>query len=349
MDTAHTYVTEARRQLIRLIARALTIGGGAVIGFVLVMIFVLPDGRQLWLYPMMLGLVVAGSVSTLQLTGRLPLGQAMLPLAAALIGGVLVSALVLRETTLSAVPFLAVVVLLITLGQSRRTTVVVGAICILLAVVLAWTAPQPVLGASEISLGLALPLVYAASAVAVIAVMWLITQRLLDISDAAIALADQRADEALLAQSQAERQTHELAEQNDAQQKLLSLVATLETPVVILADEVVLLPIIGHVDSRRAQDLTTRLLDSVHRQRVRLVILDISGIAMMDSGVAQRLVQTAQAVRLLGAQVILCGVRAETATTLVELGVDLEGIQTVRTPHEALERLVTAQPLRHGL
>jgi anti-anti-sigma factor len=342
MDAAHTYVIEARRQLIRLITHVLTVGGVAVIGLVLVLVFVLPDGGQLWLYPAMLGLVVAGSVSTRQLTERLPLGQAMLPLTLALIGGVLVSALALRETTLPAVPFLAVVVLLITLGQSRRTTLAVGAICVVLAGTLAWIAPKPVLDPTDLSLGPALPLVYMSSAVSVIAVMWLITQRLLDISDSAIALADKRADEARSAQAQAEQQAHELVEQYETQQRLLGLVATLETPVVALADQVVLLPIIGHVDTRRAQDLTTRLLDSVHRQRVRLVILDITGIAVMDTGVAQRLLQAAHAVRLLGAQVVLCGVRAETATTLVELGIDLTGTQTTRTAHEALERFVRA-------
>lgn len=342
MDTARAFVLEARRQLIRLIALALTAGAVVVIALMLVLLFVLPDSARLVVYPAMLSLVLAGSSSTLWLLPRIALGQAILPLVLALIGGVIFSAVALRETVLPAVTFLTVVVLLISLGRNRRVTIAVSVVCALLGALLAGTAPRPALAAGELSLGPTLPLVYIASAGALIVVNWLITQRLLDISDHAVGLADERADEAELARAHAMAQARELAEQNEAQQGLLKLVATLETPVVTLADDVVLLPLVGHVDSRRASDMVARLLEAVHRQRVRWVVLEVSGIAIMDSGVAQRILHAVQAVQLLGAQVILCGVRAEMATALVELGVDMGATLIVRTPQEALERFALA-------
>jgi rsbT co-antagonist protein RsbR len=127
-----------------------------------------------------------------------------------------------------------------------------------------------------------------------------------------------------------------LRTQNEEQHRLLELIATLEIPAVALADNVLLAPIVGHLDSRRAKMFTARLLDEVHRRRARLVILDITGVQEVDTMVAKALLDTAQALRLLGCQVTLSGVSASTATTLVHQGVLLEGIRTVRSPQEAL-------------
>ncbi|NJN15310.1 MAG: STAS domain-containing protein [Oscillochloris sp.] len=73
----------------------------------------------------------------------------------------------------------------------------------------------------------------------------------------------------------------ELVEQNDQQRRLLDLVATLETPAVTLANGVLLAPVVGHLDSRRAQDLTSRLLQDVSALRAQLVVLDIAGVSTM--------------------------------------------------------------------
>jgi anti-anti-sigma regulatory factor len=70
------------------------------------------------------------------------------------------------------------------------------------------------------------------------------------------------------------------------------------------------------------------LLDGVAQQRARLVILDITGVTVVDSQVAQALIRAAQAVKLLGARVMLTGIQPQIAQTLVHLGVDLSGIQT---------------------
>lgn len=95
----------------------------------------------------------------------------------------------------------------------------------------------------------------------------------------------------------------------------------LSTPLIPITDEVVIMPLIGAIDSGRAQLVMETLLDGVAQQQARLVILDITGVPVVDS-------QAAQAVKLLGARVMLTGIQPQIAQTLVHLGVDLSGIQT---------------------
>ncbi len=93
-------------------------------------------------------------------------------------------------------------------------------------------------------------------------------------------------------------------------------------------DTTVVMPLIGTIDSGRAKQVMETLLDGVARQQADLVILDITGVAVVDTQVAQAFVQAAQAVRLLGSQVMLTGIQPQIAQTLVHLGVDLHGIIT---------------------
>jgi anti-anti-sigma regulatory factor len=79
-------------------------------------------------------------------------------------------------------------------------------------------------------------------------------------------------------------------------------------------------------------------LEDAHTQRARLVILDIAGVSVVDTAVAQALLQTAHALRLLGCTVFLSGIAADVATTLVQLGIGLEGITPVRNPQDGLAR-----------
>lgn len=131
-------------------------------------------------------------------------------------------------------------------------------------------------------------------------------------------------------------QAEELVQRNAEQQRLLELVNMLETPTIALADGVLLAPIVGAIDSRRAQTLTARLLADASAQRAQRVILDISGVTAVDTQVAQSLIQTTRALGLLGCRVTLTGISATVATTLTRLGVALESIHTVRSPKEAL-------------
>lgn len=134
------------------------------------------------------------------------------------------------------------------------------------------------------------------------------------------------------------RATEQQAAQLDQQRKLLDLVATLETPAITLAAGVLLMPVVGHLDQRRAQLLTSRLLQAAHDQRSRLVIIDVAALSLVDTGVAQALLSAAQALRLLGCSVALSGISGEMATTLTHLGIALTDISTVRSPQEALAR-----------
>ncbi len=120
------------------------------------------------------------------------------------------------------------------------------------------------------------------------------------------------------------------------QRRLLELVNTLETPAIRLADGVLFTPIVGNLDSARASRLTDRLLRDVHEQRARLVVLDIAGVTTVDTAVAQSLLHTAQALRLLGCEVTISGISADVALTLTTLGVGLAQVTTVRSPQEAL-------------
>jgi anti-anti-sigma regulatory factor len=103
---------------------------------------------------------------------------------------------------------------------------------------------------------------------------------------------------------------------------------------------VVLAPVVGHLDSRRAKALTARLLQEVSEQRAQLVVIDIAGVSAVDTEVAQALLRASQAVRLLGCRVIITGISASIATTLTHIGINLGEVATARTPQEALAKFV---------
>lgn len=165
----------------------------------------------------------------------------------------------------------------------------------------------------------------------------------------ALHTAEANAREAATAQAQATAQARDLTVQAEALRKtegqLHDLVATLETPTVALADGVLLAPLIGTIDTRRAQALTERLLREVAAQRVQLLVLELGGITLIDTAIAQSLVQIAQAVRLLGCRVVLTGVAPAVAITLTHLGTNLGGVETARSPQEVLAAHAQGLPL----
>ncbi|MDI1475159.1 PAS domain-containing protein [Polyangium sp. y55x31] len=100
----------------------------------------------------------------------------------------------------------------------------------------------------------------------------------------------------------------------------------LSTPLIPIAEDVVLLPLIGAVDPARAEHLLPTLLAGVGKHRAKTVILDVTGVRVVDAAVADALVRASRAVGLLGAAVVITGVRPEVARTLVEIGADLGSI-----------------------
>jgi PAS domain S-box-containing protein len=129
-----------------------------------------------------------------------------------------------------------------------------------------------------------------------------------------------------------QRQAEEALRQNLIQEETIrAQQATLEelsTPLIPITDTIVVMPLIGAVDSRRAQQVLETLLEGIAHTKAEVTILDITGVSVVDTQVANALVRAAQAVKLLGAQVMLTGIRPEVAQTLVGLGVDLSMIIT---------------------
>lgn len=103
----------------------------------------------------------------------------------------------------------------------------------------------------------------------------------------------------------------------------------LSTPVLLLRPNLLLLPIIGLIDTRRARQLTEQLLRSVRTNRATVVVIDVTGVPSVDTKVANHLVQTVEAARLMGAVSIVSGIAPEIAQTMVRLGIDLRRIRTV--------------------
>ena len=103
----------------------------------------------------------------------------------------------------------------------------------------------------------------------------------------------------------------------------------LSTPVLQVRERLLILPIIGLIDPQRARQLTEQLLRGIRTNRAKVVVIDITGVAAMDASVANHLVQTVEAARLLGATVIVTGLSPEIAQTLVNIGVDLGKMNTV--------------------
>jgi len=102
-------------------------------------------------------------------------------------------------------------------------------------------------------------------------------------------------------------------------------------------ERVLALPIIGTLDSGRAARLTESLLERIATDEAVVVILDISGVPMIDTAVAQHLFKTIQGARLMGAESIISGVRPETAQAMVHLGIDIGGVRSRSTLRDALQ------------
>jgi rsbT co-antagonist protein RsbR len=125
----------------------------------------------------------------------------------------------------------------------------------------------------------------------------------------------------------------------------------LSTPVLQVRPRLLILPIIGVLDSQRARQLTEQLLGAIQSHRAKLVVIDITGVASIDVEVANHLVQTVEAARLMGASAIVPGLASTIAQTLVDLGVDLSMLLTVGDLQgglEEAERLLAESGDRSG-
>ena len=102
----------------------------------------------------------------------------------------------------------------------------------------------------------------------------------------------------------------------------------LSTPVIRVYPGVLLLPLVGTIDSPRAQQVMETALVRVVEEQARVLLLDIAGVPVVDTKVADHLIKTTAAIRLLGAETILTGISAEVARTIVQLGLDISSMET---------------------
>jgi DNA-binding LacI/PurR family transcriptional regulator/anti-anti-sigma regulatory factor/putative methionine-R-sulfoxide reductase with GAF domain len=116
----------------------------------------------------------------------------------------------------------------------------------------------------------------------------------------------------------------------------------LSTPIIPVLEGVIVMPLIGSIDTLRARDVTRRLLAGIREHRAKVVILDITGVPIVDSGVAAYLNKTIQAARLKGAWTIVTGVSDAVAETVVDLGIDWSGVETLCDLRTGLQAALTA-------
>jgi len=133
----------------------------------------------------------------------------------------------------------------------------------------------------------------------------------------------------ITAEYEVERQREALHEQMIEAQR--ATIRALATPLIPLAAGLIAMPIVGTIDSARAQQILETLLGGISAQRARTAIMDITGVKLVDAAVADGLLRAARAARLLGAEVILTGVSPEVARVLADLSIDMGGLVTCST------------------
>lgn len=120
----------------------------------------------------------------------------------------------------------------------------------------------------------------------------------------------------------------------DHQQVLINTIQELSAPVLQVDERVLLIPLVGHLNPSRIQQLISVMLENVQQRKARLVIIDVTGIQFIDSDVANSFLQGFKAVQLLGAEVVIVGISPQVAETLTHLGIDPNGI-TIRSNLQA--------------
>jgi len=115
----------------------------------------------------------------------------------------------------------------------------------------------------------------------------------------------------------------------------------ISTPTIELWDRVLVLPVVGVIDSMRAQQMTDTMLNKIKETSSKVIILDIQGVAAVDTAVANHLIKITKATRLMGCQCIISGISPAVASTIVQLGIDMGEVKTNATLRDALEQAFT--------
>ena len=136
-------------------------------------------------------------------------------------------------------------------------------------------------------------------------------------------------DSAIVVESLSEAATDTIRKQSEA-------IMTMSTPVTAIWDDILLLPIVGLIDSRRADDIMKAMLTRIRDTESTVFILDISGVAVVDTAVANHLIKMTRAARLMGCECIISGISPAIASTVVELGIDVGTVSTRSSLKDAL-------------
>jgi rsbT co-antagonist protein RsbR len=139
------------------------------------------------------------------------------------------------------------------------------------------------------------------------------------------------------------RDITERREQERRLQNLAQEVRNLSMPVVEIWDGVILTTVVGSLDTQKAERLTEDLLDRIVTEEAAVALIDITGVAALDTATAQHLIDTINAVNLLGADVVITGISPDIAQTLVQLGVRLDDVETQSSLMEGLRVALTWQ------
>jgi rsbT co-antagonist protein RsbR len=153
-------------------------------------------------------------------------------------------------------------------------------------------------------------------------------------------------------QQRGEKYRKELEEKLATIERQREAIRELSTPIMEVWDKILCLPIVGVIDSMRSAEMTDALLRAVVSSGAHSVIIDITGIEIMDTRTADHFVRMAKAVGLLGANCVLTGINPQIAQTIVHMGIDMAGVRTHRSMRDALYSFVRPKrqaPVRPGM
>jgi anti-anti-sigma regulatory factor len=153
------------------------------------------------------------------------------------------------------------------------------------------------------------------------------------------------AETGIAAQERELRQANqELTASNLQLTHLIELVRDLETPMIPITDDTILVPLIGHIDDRRMTDLMQTILQTIHQNRSRLVLIDLTG-TLIEAGMTMRLLESLSAIRLLGADVVLSGISPTMAQRFITAGICFDGIITVQRLQQGVQFALTGRQI----
>jgi rsbT co-antagonist protein RsbR len=146
-------------------------------------------------------------------------------------------------------------------------------------------------------------------------------------------------DAALVCSSFTDKRDQMIAENSRA-------VMEMSTPVTEIWDGILLLPVVGIVDSRRSEEIMNAVLNAISTKMAREFILDISGVGVVDTAVANYLIRITKAASLMGCQSTISGISPAIAQTIVQLGIDVESVQSTATMMDALSKAFTRRGIQ---